>query len=105
MRPVQNNWYSTKIIWTIQNNFGPIEGQGIRELKKYFVKTQMNRYSNAPSDFFFSVVLAYLRLQHTHWAYLKENLQFIALQNRTPPIAKIICVKNARAWVLLWFHI
>ena len=54
---------------------------------------------NAPSEIVFSIVLAYLRLQHTHWAYLKENLQFIALQNRTPPITKIICVKNARAWV------
>ena len=28
--PVQNDWYSTKVIWTLQNNFGPIEGQGIR---------------------------------------------------------------------------
>jgi hypothetical protein len=26
---VQNDWYSTKIIWTVQNNFGPIEGRGI----------------------------------------------------------------------------
>ena len=26
---VQNNWYSTKIIWTVQNHCGPIEGQGI----------------------------------------------------------------------------
>ena len=25
-----NDWYSTKIIWTVQNHFGPIEGQGIR---------------------------------------------------------------------------
>ena len=24
------NWYSTKIIWTVQNHFGPIEGQAIR---------------------------------------------------------------------------
>ena len=28
--PVQNDWYSTKIIWTVQNHFGPIEGQGIK---------------------------------------------------------------------------
>jgi hypothetical protein len=27
--PVQNNWYSTKMIWTVQNDFGPIEGQSI----------------------------------------------------------------------------
>ena len=27
--PVQNDWYSTKIIWSVQNHFGPIEGQGI----------------------------------------------------------------------------
>ena len=26
---IQNGWYSTKIIWTVQNQFGPIEGQGI----------------------------------------------------------------------------
>ena len=29
IQPVQNDWYSTKIIWTVQNHFGPIEGQGI----------------------------------------------------------------------------
>ena len=28
--PSQNNWYSTKMILTVQNHFGPIEGQGIR---------------------------------------------------------------------------
>ena len=27
--PVQNDCYSTKIIWLVQNHFGPIEGQGI----------------------------------------------------------------------------
>ena len=27
--PLQNNWYFTKMIWTVQNHFGPIEGQGI----------------------------------------------------------------------------
>ena len=27
---IQNDWYSTKIIWTVQNHFGPIEGQGIK---------------------------------------------------------------------------
>ena len=26
---VQNDWYSTKMIWTVQNRFGPIEGKGI----------------------------------------------------------------------------
>ena len=31
--PVQNNWYSTKMNWTVQNYFGPIEGQGIKHLK------------------------------------------------------------------------
>ena len=30
--PVQNDWYSTKMIWTVQNHFGPIEGQGIKGL-------------------------------------------------------------------------
>ena len=28
--PDQNNLYPSKTIWTVQNNFGPIEGQGIR---------------------------------------------------------------------------
>ena len=28
--PVQNDWHSTKIIWTVQNNFGPIKRQGNR---------------------------------------------------------------------------
>ena len=33
IKPVKNNWYSTKIIWTVQNHFGPIEGQGINVLQ------------------------------------------------------------------------
>ena len=33
--PVQNNWYSTKMIWLVQNNFEAIEGQGIKELETY----------------------------------------------------------------------
>ena len=28
--PVQNDWYSTKMNWTVQNHFVPIEVQGIR---------------------------------------------------------------------------
>ena len=28
--PIQNNWYSTKMIRTVQNHFGPTEGQEIR---------------------------------------------------------------------------
>ena len=30
--PLQNDWYSTKMIWAVQNYFGPIEGQGLRFL-------------------------------------------------------------------------
>ena len=30
--PVINDWYSTKRIWTVQNHFGRIEGQGINVL-------------------------------------------------------------------------
>ena len=30
IEPTQNDWCSTKMIWTIQNHFGLIEGQGIR---------------------------------------------------------------------------
>ena len=30
--PVQNDWYLTKMIWSVQNHFGPIEGQGIRSI-------------------------------------------------------------------------
>ena len=29
--PVQDNWYLTKMIWTVQNHFEPIGGQGIGE--------------------------------------------------------------------------
>ena len=36
IRPVQNSWYLTKMIWMVQNHFGPIEGQGINVLKKQF---------------------------------------------------------------------
>ena len=28
--PAQNDWYLTKMIWKVQNHFGPIEGQNIR---------------------------------------------------------------------------
>ena len=30
----QNNWYSSKIIWMVQNHYGSIEGQGISVLLK-----------------------------------------------------------------------
>jgi hypothetical protein len=30
--PFQNNWYSTNMVWMVQNHFGLIEGQGIRSL-------------------------------------------------------------------------
>ena len=33
--PIQNDWYSTKMIRTVQNHFGPIEGQGINALKQF----------------------------------------------------------------------
>ena len=32
--PVQNDWYSTKMIWTVQNHFGTIEGQGIKIMRR-----------------------------------------------------------------------
>ena len=31
--PDQNNWYSTKMIWSVQNHFGAIEGQGTKQMK------------------------------------------------------------------------
>ena len=34
--PIQNDWYSTKIIWTVQNHFGPIEGQTISYVSNRF---------------------------------------------------------------------
>ena len=37
---IQSDWYSTKIIWTVQNRFGPIEGQGITQ--SIFVKLKNN---------------------------------------------------------------
>ena len=37
IEPVQNNWYSTKMIWMVQNHFGPIEGQGIKQLIQIYL--------------------------------------------------------------------
>ena len=34
--PNQNDWYSIKMIWTVQNHFGPIEGQGISFGKDFY---------------------------------------------------------------------
>ena len=34
--PNQNHCYSTKMIWSVQNHFGPIEGQGIRNFDTIF---------------------------------------------------------------------
>ena len=31
IRPVQNNWNSAKIVWTVQNHFKCIEEQGIKK--------------------------------------------------------------------------
>ena len=40
MGPIQNDWYLTKMIWTVQNHFGPIEGKGISGVSKQsFTKT------------------------------------------------------------------
>ena len=36
---VQNDWYSTKIIWMVQNHFGPIKGQGISACFAELVQT------------------------------------------------------------------
>ena len=36
IEPTQNDWWSTKMIWTAQNHFGPIEVQGIRNEKLFF---------------------------------------------------------------------
>ena len=33
--PVQNDCYSTKMIWTVQNYVGLIEGQGIRKQENH----------------------------------------------------------------------
>ena len=33
--PEQNNLYTYKTIWTVQNLFGPIEGQGVRGEVQY----------------------------------------------------------------------
>ena len=33
--PDQNDWYSIKMIWTVQNRFGPIEGQGIKNISTF----------------------------------------------------------------------
>ena len=30
--PIQNDWCLTKMIWTVQNHFRPVEGQGISML-------------------------------------------------------------------------
>ena len=31
----QNNLNPSRRIWTVQNNFGPMEGQGIRSKKRF----------------------------------------------------------------------
>ena len=41
--PIQNNWYSTKMIWTVQNHFGPIEGQGIKFVQVWWPLDQTSR--------------------------------------------------------------
>ena len=39
--PVQNNLYPTKMIWTVQNHFGPIEGQGISVANQFKINPQL----------------------------------------------------------------
>ena len=45
--PIQNHWYSTKMIWTVQNNFGLIEGQGINVMPKEKYKSNTKPLSQA----------------------------------------------------------
>ena len=37
--PEQNNLYTYKTIWTVQNLFGPIEGQGVRGEIQYTLES------------------------------------------------------------------
>ena len=46
--PVPNGWYSTKMIQTVQNHFGPIEGQGITVLI-YILCCQVDKGIELPS--------------------------------------------------------
>ena len=48
--PDQNKLYPSKTIWMVQNNFGPIEGQGIKHvfLKKTDCVTILLRNSQIP---------------------------------------------------------
>ena len=42
---VKNDWYSTKIIWMVQNHFGPIEGQGINvNINNQFRRFVVSKY-------------------------------------------------------------
>ena len=54
IRHVQNEWYSTKMIWTVINHFGPIEEQGIREFISVNLSKSwdcfLNQFINYQSD-------------------------------------------------------
>jgi hypothetical protein len=45
--PHQNNLYPSKTIWTFQNHFGPIDGQGINQ---HMVHKKPNEIMYAPSE-------------------------------------------------------
>ena len=42
--PDQNNWYSTKMIWSVQNHFGAIEGHGIRDILCFFMASKIESF-------------------------------------------------------------
>ena len=50
--PIQNDWYSTKMIWTVQNHFGPIEGQGMRILQKFRMEFRSEEQAALPIGLF-----------------------------------------------------
>ena len=63
--PVQNNWYSTNMIWMVQNHFGPIEGQGI--IYSFFIRTRLRSISRKDNNKIHCAMKLLFHLSRSSW--------------------------------------
>ena len=80
--PNQNNFYSSKTIWLVQNHFRPIEGQGIRNLDKVILEMNIwdgnalfeSSEMNLPTKIF---LFFWLTTNSSYWKFYQRAKRFM----------------------------
>ena len=79
--PDQNSWYSTKMRWKVQNDFGPIEGQNIRLIN--FLGSSISSYMvvDHPITMVFLIFICLFGITNTSKgaSFTEETNKFVEL--------------------------